>query len=323
MTGVLIETASEAGWHAARREGITASEIAVVMGLAPETQNSPYALYHRKLELLPEPEDNTEMDLGRFLEAWVAGRFQAERPEFMVAGDGRQLFAHPDRPWQLATPDRLVCDDMRLDFEGDGTVVEEFDPVAVLECKTSATRDGWGDDLSDEIPVHYRCQVLWQLDVLGVQVGYVACLFLHTRQVRTYVITLDAQARQDLDLMRDEAGAFLGRLAAGDPPDVDWRPATAAALRHLHPDLEDRQITISGTLRNQYQAACRAVDRAERRKQLAVNRIRARLGNGRQVYDRDGQLVATRQVYDVKAHIRKASKVDKIVPAKPKKDPAS
>jgi putative phage-type endonuclease len=317
----MIKTDTEEEWHAARRQGITASEIAVVMGLAPGTQNSPYALYHRKLQLLPEPEDSTAMELGRFLESWVAGRFQDLYPEFFLAGDGRDLFAHRERPWQLATPDKVIFDTACTEC-GQQHCAWNNQPVAVLECKTSATRDGWGEDGSDEIPVHYRCQVLWQMDVMGVSTGYVACLFLATRQVRVYEITLDSLAGADLELMRQEAVHFRGRLETGSPPEVDWTPATAAALKHLHPGLEDREVVISGTLARQYKAACRAVDRADRRKALAVNRIRARLGNGRYVLDRDGQPVATRQVYGVKAHLRKAATVDKLVPAKPPKEPA-
>ena len=33
--------------------------------------------------------------------------------------------------------------------------------------------------------------------------GYVACLFLPTRQLRTYQIELDSQAEEDLDAMHN------------------------------------------------------------------------------------------------------------------------
>ena len=56
---VLPGTASEADWLTARRQGITASEIAIVMGLSP--YSSPFALYHRKTGDLPEQPDSTAM----------------------------------------------------------------------------------------------------------------------------------------------------------------------------------------------------------------------------------------------------------------------
>lgn len=322
MTGVYIPTATEADWLAARRDGITASEIAVVLGLSPF--ESPFALYHRKRGDLAEMEDSEALRIGRHLESLVCEMFSDRHPEYGLAGDGRQLYRHPDRPWQLATPDSLVfesasyacCCDASQDPEIACACITDG-PVATFEAKTSYTYDEWGEDGTDEIPVHYRCQKLWQMDVMGVTAGYLGCLFVQARKYREYELTLDDDARADLKLMREEAALFYERhLLAGREPDVDWRPATAGALKHLHPDLEDRDVTVTRTLAGQYRAACAAVRKAEQRKALAENRLRARLGNGRRALDPDGQPVATRQVYDVKAHVRKAATVNKIVPAK-------
>ena len=108
-TLVLPGTAPETDWLAARRYGITASEIPVLMGLSP--WSSPYALYHRKTGNLPDGQDqNDRMDLGHHLESYIVKRFWRQHPEFCVSGDGNDLYAHPGRPWQLATPDRLIQD---------------------------------------------------------------------------------------------------------------------------------------------------------------------------------------------------------------------
>jgi putative phage-type endonuclease len=311
MTAILVPAASEAEWLAARRRGVTASEIAVIMGLSP--YSSPFALYYQKTGELPPPDDNMAMALGRHLEDFVCRQFADLHPEFHVTGDGRTLYAHPDRPWQMATPDQLVdcCE------HGQRT----GPPLAVLEAKTSASYDGWGDDGTDEIPVHYRCQVLWQMDVLGVQTGYVACLFLHSRQLRVYELTLDARAASDLVLMRNEGRLFLHRLGTGSAPGVDWRPATSAALRHLHPGVEDRDVRISAQLAWRYRAACRNVRHWEQRKALYENQVREQVGTGRRaVSDWDGTVVARRDVYDVPAKLieRKAFTVNKLVPITPR-----
>jgi putative phage-type endonuclease len=315
MTGVLIPAATEAAWLEARRRGITASEIAVVMGLSP--WDSPYALYHRKTGDLPGQDDNLEMALGRHLESFVAEQFGQRHP-FGQVGDGRQLFAHPDRPWQLATPDRLLTEPGRLP-----RLPYPDTAIAVLECKTSSSYDGWGEDGSDVIPVHYRCQVLWQMDVLGVQAGFVACLFLHSRQLRVYELTMDAEAEADLKLMRDTAQCFLGDIRDGRPPGIDWRPATSAALKHIHPMLDPHvTMTIPGRLTRWYRAALRDLKDAERRRALHENRIRDILGTGRYANSPDGLPVARRDVYDVPAKTieRKAFTVDKLVPVKPKEE---
>lgn len=315
----LIHTATEAEWLAARRAGVTASEIAVLMGLSP--YSSPYALYYQKLGVLPELEETDAMALGKHMESFVAAKFTERHPEFWLAGDGRWLYAQPDRPWQMATPDRLVFErppewagipDSQL---GAGLP----DLCAVLECKIDGGSDEWGEDGSDQIPVHYRCQVLWQMDVMGVTTGYLACLLWQRRQVRVYELTLDAAARADLNIMRTEAWAFLDRIRFGDPPDVDWRPATSAALKRLYPGVEDRDVPIGVQLAGRYRAACHNYKKWEQRKRLYENRIREQLGNGHRavIAGPAATPVARRDVYDVREHTRKASHVDKLVPVKP------
>ena len=138
MTATLIPARSEAEWLEARRQGVTASEIAAVMGLSPASQDGPYALYHRKTGTLPPIEDNDAMERGRVLEPYIAEKFAQRRPELVVDGDGRQLYAHPDRPWQMATPDRLVQDSATCGVaERDG--VFGVENIAVLETKSDAS----------------------------------------------------------------------------------------------------------------------------------------------------------------------------------------
>ena len=317
MTGILIPAASETEWLNARRHGVTASEIAAVMGLSPASQDGPYALYHRKTGTLPPIEDNDAMERGRVLEPYIAGKFAERRPEFIVDGDGRQLYAHPDRPWQMATPDRLLQDAATCGItEQDG--VFGIENIAVLETKSDASPgEAWGEDGTDEIPVHYRCQVLWQMDVMGVSTAFVACLFIQTWKLRVYELTMDDAAVADLKLMREEARDFLDRIDLQDPPDVDWRPATAATLKHLHPSVEDRDVPVRRKPIIAYRAACKAYKAAEQRKKLAENRLRLLLGDGHRITDeRTGEVIARRDVYPVKEHTRKASLVDKLVPVK-------
>src|SRR4029077_17445112 len=126
--------------------------------------------------------------------------------------------------------------------------------------------DGFGDEGTDEIPVHYRCQVLWQMDVLGVTTGYLAALIWHRRQVRIYELTMDDQAEADLSLMRDEAEAFLACIAQGAAPEPDWRPATTSTLKALHPLLEDRDAYVPKRVAISYRAAIRHAKEADRRK---------------------------------------------------------
>jgi putative phage-type endonuclease len=294
-------------WLAARRQGVTASEVAVIMGLVPGTWNSPLALYLTKRGEIPEDDsDNEAMALGRYLEDYVCQRFADRHPEFILQGTGRELYASENDPQMLATPDRIVREE---------TYQAWTEPVAVLEAKTSNDTAEWGDDGTDEIPVRYRCQVLWQMSVMGLTTAYVACLFLHARHVRVYEITMNADAEHDLVILRAAAEAFLERVRDGRPPAVDWLQATTRALKSLHPGLEDVDVAVPAYLARQYRAAHAAAEKADQRKKLAENLIRARLGTGRRVTDPSGNVIAVRQKYDVPGRIieRKAFTVDKLV----------
>jgi putative phage-type endonuclease len=320
----LIPTASEAEWLEARRKGVTASEIAVIMGLSP--YSSPYALYHQKLGILPDQVDSAVMERGRVLEPYVVEKFAAAHPELIVLGDGRGLWQHDERPWQMATPDRLLH---QRPVGGDGHHAWT-PPVALLETKTASDMSDWGEQGTDEIPVHYRCQVLWQMGVLGISRAYVAVLDVPRWEVREYVIEhdprcettselADCAACTDQYMMRAEGEAFLKRLETGDTPDVDWRPATAYALKQLHPSVEDIDATIPYRLAVNYRAASRNVKHWEERKKLYEARIREAIGPAHRALTVDGQVIARRDVYEVRESVRRACTVDKLVPVKPKK----
>jgi putative phage-type endonuclease len=334
MTATRIETGTEAAWLAARREGVTASEIAVVMGLSP--YDSPFALYHRKRGDLPDVEDSDAMERGRILEPYIAEKFAALRPEFYLAGNGRRLYAHPDRPWQMATPDRLV-----YEFDCCGAPDCSCQPgmTAVLECKTDAGgSDEWGDEGTDQIPVHYRCQVLWQMDVMGVTAGYVALLPIRSWKLRVYELTMNTDAAVDLKIMRDTAQCFLDDVRDGNAPEVDWRPQTTAALKHLNPEVEQVDVTVGRRLAISYRAAVRRAVEAEQRKDEMTNRMLQAIGNGRRAVEAGtDEVVATRSVYpnrristsmlrqdypDAARACEVTRDVTKLLPAKPKKDTA-
>ncbi len=289
MTGILVPTADEAAWLHARRQGVTASEIAVIMGLSP--YGSPYELYHRKLGNLPPLADNPAMERGRVLEPVVADMFAGRRYGYWMSGDGRTLYRSGRYGWQLATPDRLLSEIEEADGE---TQVAGY--AAVLECKVTGAWDGWGDDGTDEIPVHYRCQVLWQCDVLGLGEWWLAALHPGRWELRVYHGTVDDQAEADLSMMRTLAREFLGRLHDGDEPDVDWRPATGAALRARYSELEDTDALVGARTAISYRAAVRRYEQAKRRKDEMTNRVLAAMGDARRAKTPDGDLVATRTV---------------------------
>lgn len=293
-------------WHELRRAGVTASEIAAVMGLSP--WQSAFSLYWSKVNAW-ESGDNEYMSAGRHLEDAIADWWMATHDplENLVAAPAG-LYASRERPWQLATPDRLlylacdscdgkggygmdVCSDCRTaGFRGD-------DLAALLEVKWVAQSwDGWGEPGTDEIPVYYRAQGLWQADTLGVDTVYFAAL--GPGGFRAYVLRVDDAAEGDLRMMRGAGGEFMRQLTEGEAPDLDGHSATISALQRLHPSVGEGDVEVPVELAERYRQA-----RAERKHWDGVvaeceAQIRAALGSdfNRAVVGK--KLVASRSVFE-------------------------
>lgn len=301
MTAAVIVADSDdrAQWLAARRHGIGASEIAAVMGLSP--WESPFSLFWRKLNGW-DIETTDTMRTGTLLEPVIADWWAYQAMEDgLGTGDAGLLFAHPERPWQLATPDRLVRDIFAQ-------------AVAVLECKWVAQSwDGWGPAGTDQIPVYYRTQVLWQLDVIGVDDWYLAAL--GPGGFREYCGRRDAK---DLRIMREAGRRFMDRLNAGTPPPVDDHLATLAAVKQLNDRLDDTTVEVPADLAANYARALRMARLADTAKRRYEVKLRDAMGRAKRATS-GGAFVASRSIFDVAAHTVPKHTVDRLNPPRAKK----
>lgn len=271
-------------WHEQRRSRVTASEIAAILQLSPPKWNSPFNVWWSK-KLADEPEPETaQMRRGQRLEPLIIEDFTDAHPEFHIFPAG--LCVNDDRPWQACTPDGILTESH--------STTEPGAPVALLEVKTAAGYGEWGDAGTDDIPVHYRAQVLWQLDTLGLDVGYVA-VWLPGFTYREYVIERDAA---DLQLMRKAAADFLTSLDNDQPPDLDASPATTRQLKRLHPDLVDTTVELPAQAVEDYHSAKADRDAADARVRHAQNRIRDALQNCR-TGTVNGRKAVTRSISDI------------------------
>jgi putative phage-type endonuclease len=296
-------------WLETRARGVTASEIGVIMGLS--SYQSAFSLYWEKKGMIPPEPDNPRMALGRYLEGFVCDQFAERYPDYELIRLG--LTCSSERMWQMATCDRIAVP-RGSDY---GSMIAMY-PVPV-EAKTSGTFDGWGPEGSDQVPLAYRCQVLWQMDVLGADHGYVVCLFLLTQEIRVYEIARDDD---DIAVLRHAAQEFLHRLDTGDHPPIDGSAATRRALQHLYPlDDEMPAVQIPRMLVRRYESAVRNYREAQERKNIADNLMREALGEAKQGVDvRSGEKIVSRSVYNVNGHYRKATTVDRLTPSRKGKD---
>jgi putative phage-type endonuclease len=294
-------------WHELRRHGVTASEIAAVMGLSP--WQSAFSLYWAKVNDW-RWDGNEYTSAGSHLEDAIADWFMAEcDPLENLVATRAGLYAHPERRWQLATPDRLIhlpcpeCEGGAVRFmigcpKCHGSTVDGR-PAALLECKWVAySWDGWGEPGTDEIPVYYRAQGLWQADILGVNEVHFAAL--GPGGFRAYRLRIDERAEEDLALMRAAGLDFVQRLEGGDAPDLDSHNATLGALKRLYPDVGEGDIECTPDLAKEYADARAARAEAEATIAACEALIRNKLGSTYRRVVHDGRPVATRSVFEVK-----------------------
>lgn len=257
---ILPADASRDQWLAERRNGIGGSEVAAVLGVSRYA--GPTRIYYEKLGVLPH-EDNAAMEWGRRLEPVVIDKFADEHPEFHVR-PGPGLVAHPDRPWQRATVDALVAE------SPDGP------PIAVFDAKTGSSRVvEWGEEGSDEVPLPYLCQLVWYMDVYGLDRGFVGVL-LDGCDYREYTVEYDADLAAR---MRAHCAVFWHHhVLAGVAPEADGLDDTTRVLSEVH----DPQRGSKGELPVEvvgwaqiYRAAREDEKAAAARKEEAANHIRS------------------------------------------------
>lgn len=164
--------------RAARRKGISATDVAAILGLSP--YRSPLAVQGEKLgldEAAPRRE-TAATAAGHALEAVIAAQYA--RDNSLVRLVPGATVAHRAEPRALATPDFLV-------YVGDQL-------VRLVECKavfSFQSAQDWGAPETDQVPVPYLVQVQWQMGVLGV--GEVDVARFYAGQVAYWRVHYDAE----------------------------------------------------------------------------------------------------------------------------------
>lgn len=272
MTGVLVcrPDADRDEWLEARQAGIGASEIAAVLGISP--YDSPFSLWWRKRNGWAN-DVSEEMSSGTRLEPviadWFADQCIDANGEALMTVRPAGLYQNADRPWQLATPDRLLM----LPVEDKPT---RRRCAALLECKAAFSWDGWGEPGTDQIPVHYRAQCLWQMDTVGVDLVHVAVF--SGLSFRAYLVRRD---EKDLTAMREAGRRFWQSLIDDVPPDPDEHAATLPILRRLNEQIEDREQEIPAAIATGWQRAKRFKDLATKTEKRYAALLRHELGNAK------------------------------------------
>lgn len=262
-----------ADWLAWRRNGITATDAAAVVGLSPYA--SPWSLWADKVELYidDDRDPGPHAAFGTRMEP-VLGQWYHDETGLYVVGE--QTWAvHPLEPWRRATLDGVAVE------SPDG---ERDSAVANVEKKTTT------DPVREwerELPVHIRVQCQWQMGVTGAQVTHLPTLH-HGFGVefRVHEVVRDDD---DIEWLVDECSRFWhGNVLGGDPPDTDSHAATTAALSGAWTGSSDEVVHADADLRDLYwqlREARTNLSMAEDVVEALTNRMRAALGDRRLLVD--------------------------------------
>lgn len=216
-----------------RRHGLGASEAAAACGLSP--WQSPLELFLRKTGRAPAQEETLPMRVGQALEPVVLAALE-DRTGRIVADRQRRL-VDPALPWRWATIDGMTGD-------------------ALVEAKTAGSLDGWGEDGSDQIPLHYVLQCQHALAcTAGVNLVLVPVLFF-AREYRCYEIRRDDAL---IAALTEKETAFWQRVLTDQPPEA----VTSADVRLRWPTDTGARVVASGDILDTLAALQRA--RAERK----------------------------------------------------------
>lgn len=262
MTGPVFVGDFEPGspsWHAARAHGIGGSEIAAVLGLSP--WESRFSLWHRKKGLAAPVVQNDVMYWGTRLEDVIRDEFNLRHADDLPPAQTIGTWRHPARPWQIANPDGRCGDEL---YEG----------------KTAFNDDGWGEPGTDEIPVYYRTQCLWYLDVFGLKRCHVAVL-ISGSDYREYFVE---HSPDEVRIMLDRARDFLDTLDFNQRPDIDAHDATYQVVREMHPDIEDVKLDVPEDIAEPYLVANADYKAAEAEKKRAAAVLADFMGTARRAY---------------------------------------
>ena len=205
-------------WLAARQTGIGSSDIAGVLGQS--NWQSPYSVWWQKVGPVEDDEPTERMKWGSRLEPVIADAWSDTTG---IATSRVGMCRNIDRPWQIATPDRLTADGGLLETKN----VNAFD------------LDEWD---ADTIPLKYLLQTTHQLDTLGLDHGYVAAL-IGGAELRTFELTPDPEI---VAILRERGAEFWRLVETATAPPTDASDATSDAIkrRWAVPDGEDARVVL-------------------------------------------------------------------------------
>lgn len=269
MIAATLVTESVEPGSAAWLKRMSASKVAAALGLSP--WESPFSLWHRMAGNVVDEIQTDEQARGHFLEPAIIEWFASKHPTWQITPGA----AYEANGWQMATPD---------------STIDTTEDVRVLEVKSDAKWWLWGKPHTDEIPIYYRVQVLWQLDVLGLDVAHVAVL-TGNLEFAEYVVERNDEEIAEIRAM---AWEFMESIRLGVQPSIDGHSATYEVLREMSPGVSPVDHDLDEIHARDYIAARSALKTAEEQERQCRSVVFEAMGDARRARW-NSHTIATRQ----------------------------
>lgn len=249
-------------WFAARRGGITATDLPKILGLSQ--YGNATSVWADKLGMLPWEPASEAAEWGLALEELVATRWR-DRTGASLEDGALGIVAHVDQPHWRATPDYLV------------TNCPHAEGPCLLQVKTRSAFAGtrWRDDIPDDV----LAQVTWEMVVTGYTHSHVACL-LGGQKLLDIRVDLDEPVA---DLCRREADRIWECVQTRQRPADEPTDVLARVLDSIYTDRDGRIVELHpdtvGALLANYADAQAAEDAAKTAKASAKAALLDALGD--------------------------------------------
>lgn len=260
---------------------ITASRVGAIMGAS--TYDSPTSIWHQLAGLIesePSPPSDPQFR-GTWMEPYVlAYAWQRRHPDWEQHA-GETTWTREDLSFPAAA---------NTDSHG---VTADGHPV-IVEAKTvgwQSNLDEWGEEGTDQVPLAYYWQVVFQMLMTGIGEVRVERCGPGVDEHREYVIRYDPAIGAAL---QQRLADFYSSVLAGIPPRPDDHEATFVSYKRAHREVDDSEWEISAKAAADLIAAKSAVEAAEAEYNRARSEVLRAMGDAR-FATVDGQRVARRQ----------------------------
>ena len=272
--GLIDWQATDDQWLTARRAGISASDVSTALGFNP--YQTPWELWAEKTGARrPDTSSNHAAQLGHDLEPWLLD-MTARELNLPVTRTEYRLYAHPEYPWRMASPDGITAGGDLVEGKTAGLI------------RGFGTPDGWTED---SVPLGYHLQACWQMHVMDTPVVHMPAL-ISGMGFRLY--RLDRDLTVETDLVTQVADWHARHIIGGEEPELGH--SDTAAIMRRWPEPTEGVIPLDDTDAHEiwmtYKQAHEAEQAASAVKRNAANALKLLLQH-HEAGTIDGTLIAT------------------------------